>query len=154
VDLIKGLGICAGMRSIDVEGATGTIRTNFVGKAEAAIRELRSGRDFVYVHIEAPDECGHHHEIEDKVRAIELIDELVVGKIVDGMKGLGEYRLLVLPDHPTPLSLRTHVSDPVPFLIYDSGKERDSGLGYDEYEAQKSGLFVGRGHELMDRFLA
>jgi 2,3-bisphosphoglycerate-independent phosphoglycerate mutase len=154
VDLIKGLGICAGMRSIDVEGATGTIHTNFAGKAEAAIRELKSGQDFVYVHIEAPDECGHHNQIEDKVRSIELIDELVVGNIEDGMEGSGEYRILVLPDHPTPLSLRTHTSDAVPFLIYEKGKERSSGLArYDEIEAKKSGIFVARGHELMDRFL-
>ena len=84
VDLLKGLGLCAGMRSIDVEGATGTISTNFAGKAEAAIRELGSGRDFVYIHIEAPDECGHHHQIEEKVRSIELIDELVLGTLLDG----------------------------------------------------------------------
>jgi 2,3-bisphosphoglycerate-independent phosphoglycerate mutase len=154
VDLVKGLGICAGMRSIDVEGATGTIHTNFVGKAEAAIRELTSGQDFVYVHIEAPDECGHHHQIEDKVRSIELIDELVVGSLLDGMEGLGEYRILILPDHPTPLSLRTHTSEPVPFLIYEKGRELDSGLSrYDEFEAAKSGLYLDRGHELMDRFL-
>jgi 2,3-bisphosphoglycerate-independent phosphoglycerate mutase len=154
VDLVKGLGICAGMRSIDVEGATGTIDTNFAGKAEAAIRELESGQDFVYIHIEAPDECGHHHEIEEKVRAIELIDERVVGTLLDGLVGLGAYRILVLPDHPTPLSLRTHTAEPVPFLIYEKGKERESGFSrYDEIEAKKSGLFVGRGHELMDRFL-
>jgi 2,3-bisphosphoglycerate-independent phosphoglycerate mutase len=154
VDLIKGLGICAGMRSIDVEGATGNIHTNFAGKAEAALRELESGQDFVYVHIEAPDECGHHHEIEDKVRSIELIDELVVGRLLDGMAGFDGYRILVLPDHPTPLSIRTHTSDAVPFLIHEKGKDLGSGLStYDEIEAKKSGLFVDRGHELMDRFL-
>lgn len=154
VDLIKGLGICAGMRSIDVEGATGTITTNFAGKAEAAIRELRSGRDFVYLHIEAPDECGHHHEIEDKVRSIELIDKLVVGTLLDGMEDLGDYRMLILPDHPTPLAVRTHTRDAVPFLIYQKDKPRDSGQeSYDEEQGKRSGLYVEPGHELMRRFL-
>jgi 2,3-bisphosphoglycerate-independent phosphoglycerate mutase len=154
VDLIKGLGLCAGMRSIEVEGATGTITTNFAGKARAALRELEGGQDFVYIHIEAPDECGHHNQILDKVRSIELIDELVVGTLVDGLEGRGDYRLLVLPDHPTPLALRTHSRDPVPFLIYDSARELDSGPEtYDEESGRKSGLFIPRGHELMDRFL-
>ena len=154
VDLIKGLGICAGMKSIDVEGATGTIDTNFAGKAKAAIRELEAGRDFVYLHIEAPDECGHHHEIENKVRSIELIDELVVGTLLDGMEDLGDYRILILPDHPTPLAVRTHTRDAVPFLIYQKSKPRDSGLAtYDEAEAKKSGLYVEPGHALMRRLL-
>jgi 2,3-bisphosphoglycerate-independent phosphoglycerate mutase len=155
VDLIKGLGICAKMRSIDVEGATGTIHTNFAGKADAALEELRAGQDFVYLHVEAPDECGHHHEIEEKVRSIELIDELVVGRLLEGLEAFEEYRILVLPDHPTPLELRTHTSEPVPFLIYEKGRDLGSGLSrYDEAEGKRSGLFVPRGHELMDRFLA
>jgi 2,3-bisphosphoglycerate-independent phosphoglycerate mutase len=159
VDLVKGLGICAGMRSVDVEGATGTIHTNFAGKADAALGELASGQDFVYVHLEAPDECGHHHQVAEKVRSIELIDELVVGRILDGLEGQGPYRLLILPDHPTPLSLRTHSREPVPFLIYERGSERgpERGTGrasYDESEAAKTGLFVPRGHELMARFLS
>jgi len=154
VDLIKGLGLCARMRSIDVEGATGTITTNFAGKARAALRELEGGQDFVYVHIEAPDECGHHNQVADKVRSIELIDELVVGTLLDGLEGMGPYRIMVLPDHPTPLSLGSHVSDPVPFLIHERGKELGSSLaGYDEAEGARTGLFVARGHELMDRFL-
>lgn len=154
VDLIKGLGICAGLRSVDVEGATGNIDTNFRGKAEAALAELRSGRDFAYVHLEAPDECGHRHELENKVRSIELIDSDVVGTLLAGLEGLGAYRMLVLPDHPTPLSIRTHASDPVPFLIYEKGAERESGVAsYDEAQARTTGLHIEVGHTLMDRFL-
>jgi 2,3-bisphosphoglycerate-independent phosphoglycerate mutase len=154
VDLIKGLGMCAGLRSVDVEGATGNIDTNFRGKALAALAELRAGRDFVYIHLEAPDECGHRHEIENKVRSIELIDAEVVGTLLDGLEGEGAYRLLVMPDHPTPLSLRTHASDPVPFLIYEKGAERASGVSsYDEAQARTTGLHFEVGHSLMDHFL-
>lgn len=154
VDLLKGLAICAGLRSIDVEGATGNIHTNFEGKAKAALDELRAGSDFVYIHVEAPDECGHRHEIEGKVRSIELIDEKIVGPLVEGLAALGEYRILVLPDHPTPLSIRTHSSEPVPYAIYDSAAPLDSGLaGFDEAQALETGIHVPVGHELMDRFL-
>jgi 2,3-bisphosphoglycerate-independent phosphoglycerate mutase len=154
VDLLKGLGICAGMRSIDVEGATGNLHTNFAGKARAALRELESGQDFVYLHIEAPDECGHRHEIEGKVKAIELIDEQVVGPLLAGLQKLGDHRVLVMPDHPTPLALRTHTSDPVPFLIYRSGGGPASGAdGFDEQRAKATGLLVESGHQMMDRFL-
>ena len=154
VDLIKGLGLCAGMRSIDVEGATGNIHTNFRGKAMAALRELEAGRDFVYIHVEAPDECGHRHEIENKVRAIELIDEEVLGPLLDGLGSMGDHSIMVLPDHATPLSLRTHSMEPVPYIIYRSLRSGGSGLdGYDEFLAQRTGIMVEAGHGLMGRFL-
>ncbi len=154
VDLIKGIGLCAGMDSIDVEGATGNIDTDFSGKAEAALKELERGRDFVYVHVEAPDECGHRFEIEGKVKSIELIDSLVVGALLEGLATYDDYSIMVLPDHPTPLSLRTHTSDPVPYIIYRKSCQRPSGVtGYDEFQAKRTGLFVEEGHTLMDRFL-
>ncbi|HOJ81121.1 MAG TPA: 2,3-bisphosphoglycerate-independent phosphoglycerate mutase, partial [Clostridiales bacterium] len=154
VDLIKGIGICAGLDIVEVEGATGNINTNFRGKAEAALKELNSGNDFVYIHIEAPDECGHRFEIENKVRSIELIDELVVGTLLEGLADYDDFSIMVLPDHPTPLSLRTHTADPVPYVIYRKSCSKPSGVaGYDEFEAQKTGIFIEHGHKLMDRFL-
>lgn len=154
VDLLKGIGICAGLESIDVEGATGNIHTNFMGKANAAIEALDSGKDFVYVHVEAPDECGHRFEVDNKVKSIELLDSQVAKPILDGLKKYDEYRVLVLPDHPTPLSLRTHTSEPVPFIIYDSTNEITSpASGYDEFEARKTGVFVEDGYTLMDLFI-
>lgn len=155
VDLIKGIGICAGLNSVDVEGATGNIHTNFLGKAHAALKELEAGQDFVYVHIEAPDECGHRYEIENKVRSIELIDEQVVGPILENLdKNYPDYKILVLPDHPTPLSLRTHTSEPVPFIIYQKSKARLNNIeGYDEFQAKESGLVINDGYTLMDRFI-
>lgn len=154
VDLLKGIGLCAGLQSVDVEGATGNIRTNFIGKANAAIEALDSGRDFVYVHVEAPDECGHRYEIENKVKAIEYLDRKVVAPILEGLKKHKEYKVLVLPDHPTPLSLRTHTSEPVPFIIYDSTNEIESPAhSYDEAEAEKTGIFVEDGYKLMDLFI-
>ena len=154
VDLIKGIGICAGLDVIEVEGATGNINTNFRGKAEAALKELKNGKDFVYIHIEAPDECGHRFEIENKVKSIELIDELVVGTLLEGLADYDDFGIMVLPDHPTPLSLRTHTADPVPYVIYRKSCSKPSGVaGYDEFEAQKTGIFIEHGHKLMDRFL-
>lgn len=154
VDLIKGIGLCAGMNSIDIEGATGNINTNFKGKAQAALEELKKGRDFVYVHVEAPDECGHRFEIDNKVKSIELIDSLLVGTLLEGLATYEDYSIMVLPDHPTPLSLRTHTSDPVPYIIYRKSAEKPSGVsGYDEFQAKRTGLFVEEGHTLMDRFL-
>ena len=155
VDLIKGIGICAGLDSIDVEGVTGNIDTNFVGKAEAALKELRNGKDFVYVHMEAPDECGHRFEIENKVKAIEYIDSQVVGTLLKGLASFDEdYSILVLPDHPTPLSLRTHTAEPVPYVLYRKNSETPSGVtGYDEFQASRSNIFIENGYTLMDRFL-
>lgn len=154
VDLLKGIAKCAGMDAPEVEGATGYIDTNFVGKAECALKELET-KDFVYIHIEAPDECGHRNEPENKVRAIELIDEKIVGTLLPELRKFGEYKIMALPDHPTPIKTRTHASDPVPYLIYDSTKEHDSGiLSFTENTAKLSGNFVGVGYTLMDKFLA
>ncbi len=154
VDLIKGIGICAGLRSVDVEGATGNIHTNFIGKAMAAIQELEKGADFVYVHVEAPDECGHRYEIENKVKSIEFLDSKVVGPVLEGLKQFDDYSVLVLPDHPTPLSLRTHTSEPVPYILYRKSSEKKSGVsGYDEFQAKSTGIHIDKGHTLMDKFL-
>lgn len=154
VDLIKGIGIAAGLRSIDVEGATGELDTNFKGKALAALEELEKGQDFVYLHLEAPDECGHNNDLEGKVKAIELIDELCLGILLEGLEKWDRYKIMVLPDHATPLSLRTHSRDPIPYIIYDSGDEKTNDvLGYDEFEAKKSGILLKEGHKLMGRFL-
>lgn len=155
VDLIKGIGIVSGMNSVNVEGATGNIHTNFKGKAEAALNELRQGRDFVYIHIEAPDECGHQGQLKEKIRSIELIDSLVIDTLIKGMEGLDDYRLMVLPDHPTPIAIRTHCADPVPFMIYDSRqKETCNGQAvFTEAYAGTTGLCIKEGHNLMDLFL-
>lgn len=155
VDLIKGIGLCVGLESIDVPGATGTIHSNFRGKADAALAALKKGVDFVYIHLEAPDECGHRCEINNKVKSIELIDREVVGALRESLDAAGEvYKLMFLPDHATPLSLRTHTNDPVPFLIYDSSHEQDNpDYTYDEQCAAKTGLYVDKGYRLMDFFL-
>ena len=155
VDLVKGIGVCAGLRIISVPGATGNIHTNYSGKAGAALEELRSGRDFVYLHIEAPDECGHQGDVEGKVRSIEIIDSKVVAVVRKGLEDLGgRFRIMILPDHPTPIIRKTHTSEPVPFLIYDSAKPLPSGLsGYDECIAATTGLRLGQGYKLMGRFL-
>lgn len=156
VDLIKGIGICAGMEIIEVEGATGNIHTNFAGKGMAAVNALKNGKDFVYIHIEAPDECGHRREIENKVLAIEKIDADIVGPIVKEMEATGEpFRVMVLPDHPTPLDLRTHVRDPIPFIIYDSRKTADHTISsYTEKKGMETGVFIDPGHTLMGMFLS
>lgn len=155
VDLIKGIGICAGLNSIDVEGATGNIDTNWKGKAQAAIDALLSGDDFVYVHMEAPDECGHRFEPENKVKAIELIDREVLRPMMDAMEKAGEdYSILLMPDHPTPLELRTHTPDPVPFVIYRSNDEKDNGPDrYTEADAASTGVYVDEGYHLMEQLI-
>lgn len=155
VDLIKGIGICAGLESIDVEGATGNIYTNFEGKAMAAVNELKRGQDFVYVHVEAPDECGHRNELENKIRSIEFLDQRLIKIIVKELDLLGEdYKLMILPDHPTPISLRTHTADPVPYLIYRKNKEKPNmEQKYDEIYAQGVKNRFTKGYELIDYFL-
>ena len=155
VDLLKGLGICAGLASVDVPGATGNIHTNFRGKAEAAVEAFKSGADFVYLHFEAPDEAGHRGEIENKVKSIEKIDNLVLAYLLDELPKIDpDFKIMLLPDHPTPLTLKTHTSDPVPFIIYDSRNSlKSNGLNYDEFSAAKTGLFIEEGYRLMDYFI-
>lgn len=154
VDLIKGIAICAELESIDVEGATGNVHTNFKGKADAALKALED-KDFVYIHMEAPDECGHRHEIDNKVKSIELIDEKVVGYMKEVLDAKGvDYRMMILPDHPTPLALRTHTRDAVPYIIYDStDTSNGSGAAYNEDSAVNQGILIEKGYTLMDRFL-
>lgn len=124
VDLIKGIAVCSGMHSIDVEGTTGTIKTNFDGKAEAAIQAFKDGYDFVYIHLEAPDECSHQGSYEEKIESLELIDKKIVKTVVEYLKSTEEpYRVLVLPDHPTPVAIRTHSGEPVPYVLYDSRQD-------------------------------
>ncbi|MBQ9757589.1 MAG: cofactor-independent phosphoglycerate mutase [Clostridia bacterium] len=155
VDLIKGIGTGAGLEVIDVIGATGNVHTNFDGKAEAAIKALRSGSDFLYVHLEAPDEAGHRREIENKVRAIELIDEKIVAPILDALRQDGEeFAMLIMPDHPTPLAIKTHTSDPVPYIIYKSGtKTEPKSTSYTEANAKKTGITVEHGYTLIEKLL-
>lgn len=154
VDLVKGLGILAGMKVIEVSGATGNWDTNFQGKANACVEALLAGLDFVYVHMEAPDECGHHGDIEKKIYSIEQIDG-VVKTVVTRLKEAGEeFSLLLCPDHPTPIALKTHTRDPIPFLLYRSDKQTGNGAqSYDEAQAHGTGLALAHGYELMQTLL-
>lgn len=153
VDLVKGIGISAGLKAVEVEGATGSIETNFAGKAKAALDELKNGQDFVYLHIESPDEAGHQGSLEKKIWAIEQIDKLVVGQVCSELGAFDDIRILILPDHPTPLSVKTHTSDPVPFMLFDKNRPVNNALGtYDEETAGK-GIFINSGYELMDMFV-
>ncbi|MBE6629270.1 MAG: cofactor-independent phosphoglycerate mutase [Ruminococcaceae bacterium] len=150
VDLIKGIGLCAGMRSIDVEGATGNVHTNYKGKAEAAIAAFREGCELVYVHVEGPDECGHRAELENKVTAIERIDAEILSPVLAYLKDCGEeFKIMILPDHPTPVRIRTHTILPVPFLIYSSERALDGVENFNEESAQKKNYYVPKGHTLM-----
>ena len=154
VDLLKGIAICAGMNAPEVEGATGYIDTNFEGKANAAVEEWKNGADLVYIHVEAPDECGHRNEPENKIRAIELIDERVLPIILDYLDNCGEdYKVMILPDHPTPIVTQTHASDAVPFMIYHKNGEIDGVDTVNEKTAEATGDFVAVGHTLMKQFL-
>ena len=154
VDLIKGIAICAGMRSIDVEGATGNVHTNYKGKADAAIRAFQDGSDYVYIHVEAPDECGHRAELDNKVLSIEKIDAEILKPIYEYLVSTGEsFRIMILPDHPTPIRLRTHTSLPVPFLIYDSEKKFDGVSLFCEETAGATGFYLPQGHKLMNLLL-
>jgi 2,3-bisphosphoglycerate-independent phosphoglycerate mutase len=154
VDLTKGIGIYAGFEVVNVPGATGWLDTNYVGKAEHALWALHT-KDIAYVHVEAPDEAGHTGDLKNKIKAIEDFDEFVVGNIMHGMKQFDDYRILVLPDHPTPIEIRTHSSEPVPFVIYDNRKEREGEpVAYDEKIGElKDALMFAEGHTLMDYFL-
>ena len=148
VDLVKGVGIYGGLNVVNVPGATGYIDTNYKGKAEYALKELEKG-DFVCVHVEAPDEAGHTGNLKDKIRAIEEFDEKVVGTILKGLERFKEFRLLVLPDHPTPIAKKTHTRDPVPFVIYPS--KENNGKAFTEADAKESGLLIEEGHRLIER---
>ncbi|MFA5114716.1 MAG: cofactor-independent phosphoglycerate mutase [Candidatus Omnitrophota bacterium] len=149
VDLIRGLGRILGLGVVKVEGATGYYDTNYQGKAEAALKCLEDD-DFVFVHVEAPDEAGHNGDIREKILAIERFDQFIVGPIVEEFKDKDNFRMVVLPDHATPISLRTHTSDIVPFAIYGSGISAGGASGYSEKEAAGSDLYFDNGYELMD----
>ena len=157
VDLVKGLALLSGMKFIPVEGATGNYDTNFKGKALAAADALiHGGLDYVYIHMEAPDECGHHGDAAHKVYSIERIDGDVVKTLIEKFEEAGEdYCLLICPDHPTPCAIKTHSSDPVPYLLYSNVKDMGNGAArYTEDEAAKTGIFIENGFELIDRMLS
>lgn len=154
VDLIQGIGVCAGLCAIRVPGATGNYRTDFAAKGEAAIRAMKDGSDFVYIHVEAPDECGHHGELAEKIFSIEQIDEKVIGPVMDYLDGSGEdYAVLLMPDHPTPLSIRTHTADPVPFALYRKGDKGQGPVHYCERTAAQTGVLVEKAHLLLPHMI-
>lgn len=152
VDLLKGIGVGAGMEVAEVEGATGGLETNYEGKVEAALNALiHKDFDFAYIHVEAPDEMGHQGSVERKVKAIEFLDGRVIGPVIAGLEKAGEdFRLLVLPDHPTPIRLRTHTAQDVPFMLYDSTTPRNEAWNYNEKEAKDTFVRVAEGHTLID----
>ncbi len=156
VDLLKGIAVGAGMDVIEVEGATGSLNTNYEGKAMAAVNALLGGKDFAYIHVEAPDEMGHQGNVDHKVQSIEHLDSRVIRVIIDEMNKAGEdFRLLVMPDHPTPIRCRTHTSDSIPYLLYDSTKPVNGGCTlYNEAQAKATGKLIEHGYELIDRLLA
>ncbi len=153
VDLLRGIGKGAGMNTPTVEGATGYIDTNFKGKALAALKELEDGQDFVYIHIEAPDECGHRNEPHNKVRAIELIDSEVLSVMLDGLEKYDDYKIMILPDHPTPIVTMTHARDPVPYMIYQKSKAVVGVDSINEKSAAETGNFIEFGPSIMTKFL-
>lgn len=155
VDLLKGIAVGAGMRVMEVEGANGGLHTNYEGKTQAAVKALcEDGDDFAYIHIEAPDEMGHQGSVERKVQAIEYLDARVIGPLCEELTRRREdFRLLVLPDHPTPIRLRTHTADNVPYLLYDSTNPLNRDWSYNEEQAQAAGNYEPVGHHLMNRLL-
>ena len=155
VDLLKGIAVGAGMTVIDVPGATGSLETNYEGKADAAVKALlEDSHDFVYIHVEGPDEMGHQGSIDHKILSIEYLDSRLIKRVKEAMDASGEdYRLLVLPDHPTPIRCRTHTSDPVPYVMYDSTRQLRKIARYNEKEAAATGIFQPRGYLLMEEFL-
>ena len=156
VDLLKGIAVGAGMKVYQVPGATGSIDTNFEGKAQAAIDALtKDGCDFVYVHVEAPDEMGHQGLLKEKIQSIEYLDRRLIAPVKKAMEDAGEdFRMLVLPDHPTPIRLRTHTGDPVPYVLYDSTRQRKSIQKYTEAEAEATGNYEPNGYRLIERLLS
>ena len=155
VDLLKGIAVGADMEVLNVPGATGSLDTNYEGKAQAALDALlKSGNDFVYIHLEGPDEMGHQGELDHKIKSIEYIDERILAVVKAGLDAAGEdYRILVLPDHPTPIRCRTHTSDPVPFLLYDSTVANDQGCAFTEKGAKASGIYIDHGYELIRKLI-
>ena len=155
VDLLKGIAVGAEMKVIEVEGADGTLHTNYEGKAQAAVDALlKDDYDFAYIHVEAPDEMGHQGSLERKLKAIEFLDERVIKVVKEQMDASGvDYRMLVTPDHPTPIEIRTHSSDPIPFLLYDSTRQRRRIGFYNEKEAMMSGIVVEDGYEMIEKLL-
>lgn len=154
VDLLKGIGKFSEMNVVDVDGATGYIDTNFEGKANAACREFDNGSELVYVHVEAPDECGHRHEIQNKVKAIELIDSKILSVLLNYLDKYDDYKIMILPDHPTPLALKTHTNDPVPFLIYQKSKKVKGADSLSEKTAKDSEVFIEKGPSIMSYFIS
>ena len=156
VDLLKGIAVGAHMGVAQVEGANGGLHTNYEGKVEAAVRGLiEEGYDFVYVHVEAPDEMGHQGSIQRKVQAIEYLDSRVIGPICEKLEAAGEdYRMLILPDHPTPICIRTHSSDSVPYLLFDSRAKQDHDWDYNEAEARESGNYMANGYQMIEKLFA
>ena len=154
VDLLKGIGICAGMDTPEVEGATGYLDTNFEGKAKAGIDAFKNGTDLVYLHFEAPDECGHRGEPENKVRAVEYIDRRALKPMLEYLEGSGDdFRILIMPDHPTPLDTMTHSAEPVPYIIYDSRVKKNGIPSFTEKNAAATGIFVEHGPDIMKKLL-
>ena len=155
VDLLKGIAVGAKMENIIVEGADGTLHTNYEGKAMAAVDALlKDGFDFAYIHVEAPDEMGHQGSLTNKIKAIEYLDEKVIRVVAEQMEKAGaEYRMLIMPDHPTPIACRTHTSNPVPYLLYDSRETLKKEQSYNESEAEKSGNYLEEGYLLINELL-
>lgn len=155
VDLLKGIAVGSGMTVAQVEGATGSIDTNYEGKAQAAIDALlKDGCDFAYIHVEAPDEMGHQGHLAEKIQSIEDLDSRIIAPVKQAMEAAGEeFRMLILPDHPTPLRLRTHSTEPVPYVLYDSTRQLRRIARYSEKEAAATGIFEPMGHRLMEKFL-
>ena len=155
VDLLKGIAVGAGMGVANVEGANGGLHTNYEGKTDAAVKALfEDGYDFAYIHVEAPDEMGHQGSYEKKVQAVEFLDQRVIKRLTDSLDAKQiDYRLLVMPDHPTPVRVRTHTSDNVPYLLYDSTDEKTENWNYNEKDAARSGILIENGYTLIDRLL-
>ncbi len=152
VDLLKGIAVGSSMRVVEVEGANGGLNTNYEGKAQAAVDILtKEDYDFVYIHVEAPDEMGHQGSVERKVKSIEYLDARIIKPVKEGLEAAGEeFRMLILPDHPTPICIRTHSPDSVPYLLYDSANLQSHDWKYNESEAKASGNYVACGHEIID----
>ena len=155
VDLLKGIAVGAGMGVANVEGANGGLHTNYEGKTDAAVKALlEDGYDFAYIHVEAPDEMGHQGSVEKKVKAVENLDERVIKRLCDALDAQNvEYRMLVMPDHPTPIRIRTHSSDAIPYMLYDSTDKQANAWNYNEKEASASGNSQSEGYKLIDKLL-